>query len=730
MKVTRDNIFSTYKSQFGLNADDEMILDHTEVEGENFHSSYIQTHKGYPVESGMMNVIGKYNVINYANGYIVKNLSVNVANPVDESEAVQSAIASINAQVYDWQDIDRENAIRDEEDRPTYSSFPKGKLIIAQGALDGDGLGGYRLIWVFQINSIVPLSYNTVFVDALDGDVLYTRNTENEYTYSNSATGWTWYDGSFSNMRTRRCGSCTKWRQNDNYISTWMDGYTYPDNNNNWVENSYYGYSERMTAHSAHWAVQRAWDYYLYVHGRWGSDYNGKQVKIWPKTSNTVASYNVDNDGNDRIRLRADNTNVLQPSGTNPGVGYSVAQLDVMAHEYTHSMIRRSSNLNGFGDAGALAEGICDIFGMLVERYVTGSADWKIGDKMGLVRYMDTPNMDYHMGGANANVYSSTPSPSIFNGAYWVNTQLNNNNPPPNNGIDPTMHRNSGVLRKWFYLLSNGGTFNNVTVPGIGIDKAQEILYISFNWWLWSNLHYVEGAYQSAHATKHHYGECSPEHKAVIKAWKAVGITIPNICGAIVLTGPDVFHHQGSALLPPPEPASQQHFIKDVSDGDATVGNITWIYPPEWTVSIDENSNLKILSTTSFESKELKASVIENGSPVEVSKWVHFSDSQVIGDNNLPPNEKLNSTDRELITFEEDLVIFPNPAQNILSVATILPSNEATLSIYNIQGVSVLKEKINHELTHINVSNLSNGVYILDFKSDTFSKKIKFTIQK
>lgn len=722
LRVTRSNIFTTYKSEFGLSNNDEMVISQTIVEDGKVRTEFTQHHKGYRVEGGMMNAIGYYDIVKFANGNLIKNLNVNVANPIDEENALTNALNSINASVYDWQDYDREESIREEEEKPTYSSYPKGTLFIAQGSATSANPDQYKLVWVFQINSLVPLSHNTVYVDALTGNVLYNKNTEDNYIYCNTASGWTWYDGQFSDMRTRRCQGCTNWRLNDGKISTWSNNYTYPDNNNTWVENSYLGYQQRQTAHSAHWAAQKAWDYYLNVHGRWGSNYNGKELRIWPRTSNNnkVATYGIDANDVDVISLRGDNLNATQPSGTNPGVGYSVAQLDVIAHEYTHAMIRRSSGLNNFGDAGALNEGIADIFGMLIEKYVKGTIDWSIGEKMGLVRYANDPSLDYHMGGAQANIYSHTPSPSSYFGTYWQNSLYNNGAIPINGLDDETAHRNSGVLRKWFYLLANGGTFNNVTVPALGIDKARDILYISFNWWFWSNIKFTEAASQTANACIFSYGECSPEHKAVVKAWKAVGITVNNNCGLVRLNGPSVI----SSLV-----AENHEFsISNIADIDGQIQQIDWIVPADWTTTSDENSKLTFVATSTYESRELIANVIYNGNLVTVSKWVHFTNNNVAGDNKLPPSSK-SDVSHDALNYEEDLVIYPNPAQDVVSVATHLSTDNAKINLYNLQGVLVKTINVSKEITAVDVSGLSMGIYVLEYKNNTISKHTKLIIK-
>ena len=57
------------------------------------------------------------------------------------------------------------------------------------------------------------------------------------------------------------------------------------------------------------------------------------------------------------------------------------ASLDTMTHEYSHAVIKFACNLNSSGQAGALHEGVSDIFGELAEEWSTGTCDWMHGDR-------------------------------------------------------------------------------------------------------------------------------------------------------------------------------------------------------------------------------------------------------------------------------------------------------------------------------------------------------------
>ncbi len=58
--------------------------------------------------------------------------------------------------------------------------------------------------------------------------------------------------------------------------------------------------------------------------------------------------------------------------------------LDVCAHEITHGVTEKESNLTYWGQAGALNESLSDVFGELVEQYSKGQsadkADWVVGN--------------------------------------------------------------------------------------------------------------------------------------------------------------------------------------------------------------------------------------------------------------------------------------------------------------------------------------------------------------
>jgi hypothetical protein len=57
------------------------------------------------------------------------------------------------------------------------------------------------------------------------------------------------------------------------------------------------------------------------------------------------------------------------------------------------------------------------------------------------------------------------------------------------------------------------------------------------------------------------------------------------------------------------------------------------------------------------------------------------------------------------------LSVYPNPASYSIEVKTVQPFTTGTLSISNARGVEMIKQTINGEGTHIDISILPRGIY-------------------
>lgn len=98
-------------------------------------------------------------------------------------------------------------------------------------------------------------------------------------------------------------------------------------------------------------------------------------------------------------------------------------------------------------------------------------------------------------------------------------------------------------------------------------------------------------------------------------------------------------------------------------------------------------------------------------------------------------NYKLNSKDLELFTNtdinnnDDNINIYPNPANNILYIEGVFDNSNNNLQIYNSLGSLIISKQITQNITTIDISQLSNGVYFVKILSDNFIYKQKIIKQ-
>lgn len=183
---------------------------------------------------------------------------------------------------------------------------------------------------------------------------------------------------------------------------------------------------------------------------------------------------------------------------------------DVTAHELTHAVTERESNLVYANESGALSESLSDIFSAYCEAWAKGwsidSGVYMIGDDVwtpsipnDALRYMSDPMLD----GESVDYY-------------------------PNYSSGTDVHYGSGIPNLAFYLLAQGGTHprgkTTTVVTGIGIQKAGRIFY-------WANTNYFTTTttlrqarlytVQAAQAL----GYDAATTRSVENAWTAVGVS-------------------------------------------------------------------------------------------------------------------------------------------------------------------------------------------------------------
>jgi bacillolysin len=170
--------------------------------------------------------------------------------------------------------------------------------------------------------------------------------------------------------------------------------------------------------------------------------------------------------------------------------------LDVAAHEFTHGVLFFET-LNYSGEAGALHEGLSDVFATICESYMPseGSPDWLMGEDTG-TSFRDCAN------------------PYISN-----YTQYKPGITGPHDG--------GGIITKAASLLAMGGTHNNRTVDRMGNGYLANIYYHAINdGYIVPNLTIQQFALSTIKAATELYGAGSWEVKCVKDSFIAVKVCV------------------------------------------------------------------------------------------------------------------------------------------------------------------------------------------------------------
>lgn len=283
---------------------------------------------------------------------------------------------------------------------------------------------------------------------------------------------------------------------------------TFLNTTNNWV-----------SAVQSLWGLQRTREYFFSKFNRKGWDNNEGGIKVIhdaefikedeTKYYNNASWYDGEMKiGNCQGSSNESNTNLLDDNNT----------LDIIAHEFTHGVVAKESELVYQGESGALNESFADIFGNLTELRTEGNSDniWYVSEDKAMCGQTKL-GTDKARSFFNPNELNH---PDTYKGNFWLNTSL----PRDNGGV----HINSGVQNHFFYLLAFGGNGINdynddFNVTGVGIDIAEFLAYQTLRS-LTSSSNYHDARIAWLTQATIHYGSCSDVFLAVKDAWNAVGV--------------------------------------------------------------------------------------------------------------------------------------------------------------------------------------------------------------
>ncbi len=553
---TLSDISTIFVKYLGIrNNIDELRLKNTDINKNVAVSHFQQYFKGIKVEHGSYTVTQKDDRISFITGdFYTIDANTNTQPIINETEALQKALAHVNAIRYKWQQPIEEDFIKKQMNDSNASYYPKGSLTLVENFMANGNLNGHvRLAYKFDIYAQQPISRSHIYVDASTGEILLddatikhlgnkeiidTHNAVDvtkQTTYSPSAIGTaaTKYSGTV-NIPTRLIGSIYKliaaistegyplhtlnMLQGTNYGAA-VD---FTDVDNNWTAAEFNNATFDNVALDAHWGAGVVYDYWKNIHGRSSFDNAGAIINSYVHLD---VNYN---------NAYWDGFAMNYGDGTRVNGGFlPLTALDVCGHEIGHAVnsfiVGAGAGLTYNRESGALNEGFSDIWGAAIEHYgdpheadATAKSYFDIGEEIGLplptpIRSMSNPKLH--------------GQPDTYLGTNWVNATTAGCPTPSNTNDQCGVHTNSGVLNKWFYLLvsggsgvnDNGATNGTYNVTGIGWADAEQLTFLAEQN-LAATADYAACRTATINAATTLFGGCSAKTAAVIKAWYAVGV--------------------------------------------------------------------------------------------------------------------------------------------------------------------------------------------------------------
>lgn len=504
------------KSALHAGSDVAFRLIHKTTDAHGFtHQKYQQYYKGIKVENGQYLVHGKNGMIQTINGHFKQVHIPSVSSSITEKQALNKALAYVNAKKYKWQDSDMERFIKQHTNNPKATYYPKGELVIAMARLHGQN--GLRLAWKFTISSLIPNNEQWIYVDATTGEII--GETPLIMDANVASTAQTMYSGTLGITGDSFSGGY-RLRENRNGVSiktlnlhgthNYANATDFTNMNTNWTTGSWPDIVQDQQALDAHWGAEMVLDYWRYVQGRNSLDGNG--IGILSYVHYTPSS--VGTPWNNAAWVGGSN-NFMQ-YGDGDGVTFNpLTALDVCAHEMGHGIAEFTANFHSTDhrqEGDALNEGFSDIWGACVEHWaVPNKQTWLMGEDI-----MASPFFTClrDLQNPNSTTAAEGPHPDTYHGNFWSTTG------------EP--HTNSTVLSHWFYLLSVGGSGTNdnsdyYSVSGIGINYAQVIAFEGETM-LTSGADYMDARNMTIEAARQLIGAHPCKVISTTNAWYAVGV--------------------------------------------------------------------------------------------------------------------------------------------------------------------------------------------------------------
>ncbi|MDR1793168.1 MAG: M4 family metallopeptidase [Bacteroidales bacterium] len=503
--MRNDSLFLNFMLNMSPDCQFEQYRENTDEMG-YIHKKFWQYYKGIKVESGAYVTHWKNGYIYLINGYYQRVENLDTTLILSQEQATQAAKEYVSTKL----------AGNGVESATLCSYYSVPEIVICTNKLNPQDTA-YHVAYKIDIYAKEVIFHKYIYVCAKTGAILKTNSIFKE----DNGSADTRYSGTRT-ISTTQLGMITSILRDNTRgdgIETYNLYHTIPyplttvddsatfftDDDNNWTVAEFHNANKDDGALDAHWGAMIVYDYFKYIHGRNSYDNSGAIIRNYVHYGANVnnALWNAEAG----IFVYGDGDNISRDIYT---------CLDIVSHEFAHAFCDCELSLDDEGEQGAMAEGICDIWGACVENYANivyptlNKQEWLHGEEVG----WGTPSRSL-----------SSPKdrncPDTYGGTYWKNTA----DTADNGGI----HTNCGVINHWFYLLSEGGYGINdndedYVVNGIGISAAEGILYR----FMINNTNLLTTFYDMRVATidvaKDLYGNCSPQMMSVAKAWHAVGV--------------------------------------------------------------------------------------------------------------------------------------------------------------------------------------------------------------
>ncbi|MHC1706282.1 MAG: M4 family metallopeptidase [Bacteroidales bacterium] len=518
VKIKVVDLFSSQKHLFGLGADDQMVNVNTIVKNPDWYIyRYQQYYKNLAVEFAQVIVHERERSVRNIIGEWAPGLSLDATPALNESQALQYALAHCEAVLYLW-DLQPQQIRNLFPSIPADSSlYPQGQLCIVNDKTDFSGT--FLLAWKFTISAIEPMKHVNIYVNASNGEIIHEFSLIATTDAQVQGTANTLHDGLRNISTTYRFNipgqdpvyilqdfsrgvDIITWTLNQDTTIPGAAKLIFNDQNHWEFEGD-----PIRTGPTIHWGLITAFDYF----------------------NNPPFNRNSYDDAGGAIHGYSNYGNKFNNAGWvngsfifGDGDGYlkpPYVSLDLIGHEFTHAVTQYSANLIYAGESGALDEGFSDLFGYAIKCSVKGG-NWTFGEDFNRgypVRSLSNP--------------LSTGQPDTYKGYRWWNT-ANVTEANDFGGV----HYNCGVMNKWFYLLSEGGKGTNTKVPapgdeysveGLGMNAVVQMAYDVLTIYLpnsLSNFDDMREACITYALNQDGVDECHDMVRQIKNAWYAVGV--------------------------------------------------------------------------------------------------------------------------------------------------------------------------------------------------------------